>query len=50
MPMANVLLGKFEAFKCNFTGSESYDLAVPRDAVILSNEEDQQTRQLHISS
>jgi len=50
MPMANVLLGKFEAFKCNFTGSESYDLTVPRGAVILSNEEDQQIRQLHISS
>jgi hypothetical protein len=50
MPMANVLLERFEAFKCNFTGSESYDLTVPRGVVILSNEEDQETRQLHISA
>jgi len=49
-PMANSLLTRFETFKHNFTGSESYDLTVPRRAVIISNEEDQETRQLHISS
>jgi hypothetical protein len=49
-PQENLLLNRFENFKRSFTGSESYDLRLPRDAVITSDEEDTETRQLHISS
>jgi hypothetical protein len=49
-PKENMLLNRFEMnFKRNFTGKESYDLPLPRDAVITSDEEDNATRQLHIS-
>jgi hypothetical protein len=50
MPRGNLLLNKFEVFKRNFTGSESYDLPIPRDVTITSTEEDQETRQLHLSA
>lgn len=49
-PRVNLLLSRFEAFKRNFTGSESYDLTLPRQVIITSTEDDGETRQLHISS
>jgi len=50
-PKVSLLLRRFEDFKRNFTGSESYDLTLPRGAIIISSEEeDVETHQLHISS
>jgi hypothetical protein len=48
--IANTLLNRFEVFKRSFTGSESYDLILPKDAEIIKAEDDSEARQFHISS
>jgi len=48
--IANTLLNRFEVFKRSFTGSESYDLILPKDAEVIKAEEDSEARQFHISS
>jgi hypothetical protein len=44
-PKENMPLNRFETnFKRNFTGKESYDSPLPRDAVITPDEEGNATR------
>lgn len=47
----NLLLGRFEVFKRSFTGTESFDLTLPRGVVVNSADQvESEARQLHISS
>jgi hypothetical protein len=46
----SVLLRRFEVFKRSFTGTESFDLTLPRKAIITSAEDGSEGHQLHISA
>jgi hypothetical protein len=41
---------RFEVFKRSFTGTESFDLTLPRKAIITSAEDGSEGHQLHISA